>query len=95
LQRWTLTGIWHELTMHFVGDTTGGELALPLLTPLTWRWFSSMGRFMVQSFPRPLLLLALPGLVLLHHRGRLAWTLLASFWGTLLLLTLMANKMER
>lgn len=55
-------------------------------------------RFIAEVLPWPLLLPLVPGLVLLHHRrrplpGRPLW--LALLWGSLLLLTLLPNKLER
>ena len=73
---------------------------LPGATTVPWstEWLLSNIKFALVSYPWPLLLLALPGLLLLHRPGRgLAgrWALLSFLWGSYLLLTILATKMER
>lgn len=98
VQGWSVWLVWQELLYHISG--TGGvgqDFPFQLMEPWTLRWLFSMGIFAAKSYPLPLLLLALPGLVLLHRRqgGPARYLLLSYVWIGLLLLTLMANKMER
>ena len=91
-----LRGLWQQLTLHALGATVEG-FQEKLLSPWTLSWLSSVGWMSAVGFPLPLLLLGLPGLIQAHrgsHRGRLL-PLLSFVWGTVLVLTLMANKMER
>ena len=80
----------HATTQLYSGhdDVRQGTLRWAIL-PLILTWF---------SYPWPLLLLALPGLVRCHLRHG-AWKnrllLLAAIWGPVLLLCLMSNRMER
>ena len=88
--------LWREFVVHLVGEVEPG-LSFKTLEPWTLRWAGSMVVFAVANFPWPLLILALPGLILAHTRTPLSgrWLWLGFFWGTCLVLTLMANKMER
>lgn len=97
LQGWSLGEVWALLAAHFGGVVPKEIFPHELIEPWSWRWLSAMARFAATNFPWPLLLLALPGLALLHARRSIAARplLLAFIWGTYLLLTLMANKMER
>ena len=67
------------------------------IRPWTLAWLSSQAVFAAINFPFPLLVLLLPALYLLHRRrgapGR--GLLLVSFWGGLVVLTLLMVKMER
>ncbi len=71
------------------------------LRPWTWAWLSSQVVFAGVNFPFPLLLLLLPALALLHRRCGLPRELtgrgmvLVTFWGGLVVLTLLMVKMER
>ncbi len=67
------------------------------LRPFTLQWALALGVFVADSFPAPLLALALPGLLALHRgrAGRAGWPLLLFFWGTYVGLTAMASKLER
>jgi 4-amino-4-deoxy-L-arabinose transferase-like glycosyltransferase len=91
-------GLLSELVLH-ARDAPMGEQAFghQLIRPWTWAWLASMPEFAVRQYPWPLLLLALPGLVWLHGRRgpRARWLLLTFFWSTVVLLTLLTNKMER
>ncbi len=89
--------LWEELRMHSSVDLAGAEIR-----PYTVEWLLALVTFAAHNFPWPLLLLALPGLVVMHlglrkatRAGDLQRLLLVFFWSTLLLLTLMPNKMER
>ncbi len=102
LQGWNLAELWQLLAVHWSGPAWNpDDTQLRLVQPWTLRWAATMVLFAAASYPWPLLLLALPGLVLLHLPGKRwqgqlpRWFLLTFFWGTLLLLTLMDNKMER
>ncbi len=70
-------------------------------TPWTLDWLVALPKFILSSYPAPLFLVALPGLVLLHRGGSAALAqdvrgaLLGAWWGSLVLLQVMANKMER
>ena len=67
------------------------------IRPWTLEWLSSQVVFAAINFPFPLLVLLLPALVLLHRRrgapGR--GLALVTFWGGLVVLTLLMVKMER
>ena len=71
------------------------------IRPWTWAWLSSQVVFAGVNFPFPLLVLLLPALVLLHRRCGLPLSLsgrgqmLVTFWGGLVVLTLLMVKMER
>ena len=96
LARPDITALWKELTLHATAVTSVG-FTQKLLTPWSLPWLTSMFWLTAASFPWPLLVLALPGLVLAHRanvRRELA-LLLAFLWGNGVILTLMANKMER
>ena len=71
--------------------------AMGTIQPLTWAWVAAVMLLAADNFPLPLLLLAAPGLVLLHVRrhARGNGLLLAMVWGTYLLLTLGSHKLER
>jgi hypothetical protein len=93
---WSLRLLWQEFWSHLAG-TVEPELRLQLVPAWSLRWFGAMAIFAVANFPWPLLLLAVPGLILAHTRTALAgrWLWLSFLWGTYVVLTLMANKMER
>jgi len=98
LNGWSPTQIWRELHTHVAGTLDRGDLPYDLIEPWTLRWAGAMAIFAAASFPWPLLLLALPGLGLAHRPRRELpgrWLWLAFFWGTYVVLTLVANKMER
>lgn len=88
-------GVWHELSAHatvVLHTNAAAELIDPvrraLLVPL----------FMVHAYPWPLLLSLFPTFVVAHARLRAHPTrlpVLAFVWGSLLLLSLMSNRMER
>ena len=86
--------LWEELQNHSSVDLAGAEIRT-----CSAQWFLAQVIFAVHNYPWPLLLLALPGLVLLHLNLRRAddsqRLLLVFFWSTYLVLTLMPNKMER
>ena len=88
--------LWKELVFH----------AADANSPATWivpwsrEWFLTLVTFAAHNYPVHLLVLALPGLLLLHVplratgvRGRV--TLLLFLWGSWAVLTLMINKLER
>lgn len=83
----------HETRVHFWDRHLPGAST----DPFTVEWFLANLKFAVASFPWPLLLLAVPGLIVLHLRprgpGRIL--ILVYLWAAYLLLTLLANKMER
>ena len=106
LQGWTLAELWQLLTVHWSGPAWEAEdTQFQLVRPWTLRWAATMVLFAAANYPWPLLLLAAPGLLLLHlprktgpeHGGRPLprWLLISFIWGTYLLLTLLDNKMER
>ena len=88
---------WGIIWQDFVTHASSHELPATQIPAGSARWFVSQPLFAALNFPYPLLLAALPGLVLLHGRRQptVRWLLLAFFWGTLLVLTLMSNKLER
>jgi len=96
-----LRSVWEELSMH-VAPSPGVHLAanIPRFT-LEWLW--ALPKFALACFPAPLLLVALPGVALLHRPSTRAGAgipsprglLLATFWGALLFMLVMDNKMER
>ena len=97
LNGWSLVRIWSELATHFSSDVRP-EFAFQLMKPWTLRWALCNSIFAVANFPWPLLLLALPGLLLAHWRRKplpTRWLVLALFWSTYVVLTLMPHKMER
>ena len=94
--------IIHETRVHFVDRTLPGAS----IDPFTLEWLLSNIKMAVINFPWPIMLLALPGLVLIHLgskkkqlRAGMApvdrgfW--LSYLYSTYLFLTLLANKMER
>jgi hypothetical protein len=90
--------LWSELGFHLSDAVERTGLPFKLVEPWTVRWALTNAHFAVANFPWPLLLLALPGLLLAHVRSRplpARWLLLTLFWATYLILTLMPNKMER
>ena len=96
LARPDLGAIWQELSVHASGTTAEGFTG-KLVEPWTIAWLLSVLWLAAASFPLPLLLLTLPGFVLAHRarfRRQLA-LLLAFLWGNGVVLTLMANKLER
>ena len=101
LQGWTTQELWQLLAVHWSGPAWNPEdTQFTLVKPWTPRWAATMLLFAAANYPWPLLLLAAPGLVLLHLGrkdtplpGR--WLLLSFIWGTYLILTLLDNKMER
>jgi len=99
LQRWDPSATARLLWLHLSAPAwEPGDTQFTLIPPLTLRWLAAMGLFALSNFPWPLLLLALPGLVLLHRRqsaipGR--WVPLTFIYATYAILTIMANKMER
>ena len=96
LARPDVSAMWRELSVHARGTTVEGFTG-KLLEPWTVAWLLSVLWLAAASFPLPLLVLALPGVVLAHRarfRRQLA-LLLAFLWGNGVVLTLMANKMER
>lgn len=86
--------LWHDLRQHSSVDLAGAEIHT-----FSAQWFLALPIFAVHNFPWPLLLLALPGLALMHLHLRKASDmqrlLLVFFWSTLVVFTLMPNKMER
>ena len=86
-----------EARIHFLERQLPGSAS----DPWTAEWLLTNIKFALVSYPWPLLILAAPGLLLLHDpRGRLArlsgrWLLLSFLWGSYLLLTVLATKMER
>lgn len=87
------TTLWRDLGVHAVGR----NLPASTIDPWSLEWFLALPRFAASNYPWPLLLLAVPGLVALHlgRRRPAGWLLLSFFWGGLVCLTLMTNKMER
>ena len=115
---WLLQGLdvqsrLEDLTGHLLEWQAPAALQAELAqgAPGSLRWLTAVPRFVISSFPGPLLLLVLPGLVLLHlprtWRGdgdgpsslqsprSLAGLLISFVWGTYLVLTLLTNKLER
>ena len=89
--------LWQELTSHFEA-LPDHVVRLDLIRRFTLEWFFSVPTMAALGYPWPLLLPVLPGLVLLHHpRARIParGILLALFWGTVVALTLLTNRMER
>lgn len=87
---------WTALSNHVVPTDDGA------MYPAQFRSFGlarllANGAFAALAFPYPLLLLALPGLILAHIRPYRRPLLLATafLWGSYLILTLMVVKMER
>ncbi len=74
LQGLELAPRWDDLTSHLLEWQAPENLRGELLqgTPGSLAWFLAIPRFVVVSFPLPLLLLTLPGLVRLHLPG--AWS---------------------
>ncbi len=60
-------------------------------------WFLAIPRLAADSFPLPLLVLALAGVALLHIRRTAAsrWIVLSALWGWYVLFTLLSNKLDR
>ena len=94
---WSPVQIWSELMAHSSGAVDPG-FAFKLMAPWTIRWALAYVSFAVSNFPWPLLLLAIPGLVLAHRRRNplpARWLLLTMLWTPYIVLTLMPHKMER
>ena len=91
--------IYRETRVHFVDRTLPGAS----IDPFTWEWLLANIKMAAVNYPLPLLLLALPGLALLHTSWKRQdptvkvdrWFWIAFLWSTYLFLTLLANKMER
>ena len=68
-----------------------------IVEPFSWQWFVAVPAFTAGMFPSPLIVLALPGVYLLHRRRPPAWRVLtlAMLWGSCALLTLMSHKLAR
>lgn len=85
--------ILNETRVHFVDRTLPGAS----IDPFTMEWLLSNIKMAVINFPWPIMLMAVPGLVLIHLKRRGAdrgfW--LSYLYSTYLFLTLLANKMER
>jgi hypothetical protein len=94
VQQFALDEVWRSLTMHAL---PGQMASLRPPDPWTLGWATAIPGFVLATYSLPLLLLALPGLVLLHRRGSspLRAPLLGLLWGIYLALTLMTHKMER
>ena len=94
-----LTGItpgqyWIVLKLHTMSDMLAN---VDVVEPLSWQWFLAVPAFVASGFPFPLLLLAVPGVVLLHRRRPRPWgpLVLAQLWGSWVLLTIISHKLER
>ena len=87
-----------EVHRTLVAHAEPGHLQVEnMLRPWSVQWLLAIPGFVAGSYPLPLLLLALPGLLLLHRRGARGyrWLLLGLIWGTTLLLTLLYHKLAR
>lgn len=86
-----------RLARTFHEHLISSELPAATITPWSMAWLTAYAKMAAFSMPYPLLLVALPGLILLHSRraGPAGWFSLAFFWGGYILLTLSSNKMER
>jgi len=86
--------IWGEFVNHF-GPSDLPAAAIPVFSKY---WFLSQPTFAALNFPYPLLILAAPGFLFIHlwpRQPAVRWLLLAYFWGSVVLLTIMSNKLER
>jgi 4-amino-4-deoxy-L-arabinose transferase-like glycosyltransferase len=97
-----LDRLLEELRYHAAAPLEDEALPALRFVPWTADWALALLQFAAAAFPWPLLLLAAPGLVLLHLGGgrgaarlRGRWLLLAFLWGSYLLLTLLTSKLER
>ena len=88
--------LWEELRFH----TMDSKLPATWIQPWSREWLLALVKFAAHNYPIHLLLLALPGLLLLHVplratgvRGR--GTILCFLWGSWVVLTLIINKLER
>ncbi len=88
--------LWEELKFH----TADANLPATWIAPWSREWLLALVKFAAHNYPVHLLVLALPGLLLLHvplratgvrQRG----TVLAFLWGAWVVLTLIINKLER
>lgn len=93
LQDIDITAVLEEARGHFAST----EKPAAFIVPGSLVWFAFVPLCLGVSAPFPLLLLALPGLILLHQRwrARKGWLVLGFLWGTYLVLTLMPNKLDR
>ena len=86
------TALWADIREHLWTKNLPGAQS----RAWTWDWLSANAKFITANFPLPLLLLSLPGLALAHRRGAPAERLLVVFcWSTLVMVTLIENKMAR
>jgi len=87
--------IYRAFVFHFVG----GNKAVDCASLGSWNipWALSIPSFILLGFSPALILIGLPGLIGLHRppRSPASKELMAVFWGGLVMLTLMAVKMER
>ena len=91
------SAMWSTFLDHFIASSPHKVMYPEGLSPFGLKWASANLIFTAMAFPLPLLILAVPALVMIHqkaNRGRLAM-ILAFLWGSYLILTLMAVKMER
>ncbi len=89
---------WKEIWNEFVVHAQLRALPAATIDPWTMEWFLCLFKFAVNNYPWPLLLLAVPGIFLLHYWRRAMpgrWLILTYFWGTWFCLTGMINKLER
>ena len=87
-------------TLHRIGFST--QVGLPaVIEAWTLDWLVALPKFLLSCYPAPLVLAALPGLLLLHRTARarlrpdVRAALLGTWWGSLLMLQVLANKLER
>ena len=90
--------LWQHLLL-FIKSGAASSGASSMIPPWTLEWFLAGPGLALMAYPGVLLALALPGLVMLHCRGRaplpLRGALLGFFWGGYLLITLLDHKLER
>jgi hypothetical protein len=94
-----LGALWTEFSNHMAPSTATRPHEFPSIAirSFTIEWFLALIEFAAMSYPLPLLLLAVPGIVLLHRKGSMKdkglW--LGLLWGSFCFLTLMTSKLER
>ncbi len=94
-----LTDVWIGVLLGTVIDHYDARPGMPaaILPPWTAAWALAYLRFALVTYPGPLLLLALPGLVALCRKGAgpARWLVLGALGGGYVLLTLIDNKIPR
>ena len=95
-----ITGLARELWIHTTVPPPEENIDFEFITVQPWSLHGvlAVAIFLAMKTPHVLLLISLPGLVLAHLRRRPLtgrWMLLAFFWGTYVILTLLVHRQGR